>query len=114
MPDSSKYRQFSIAEERYLKILDEWKKSIRHLDKKKSFTSWVTETVEGGLLRQRLVSRLYPDFKVVTFEGAFIIENAKTNELVKVFLDGKKIDCSATQNKEDYIVFACLHPLFNV
>lgn len=113
MVDYTKYRQLSIREDRYFKILKEWEKSIRPLSAG-SFTSWVTDAVESGLLRQRLVAKLFPDLRLVTSSGAFIIENKKTNEIVKVFLEGGKLDCSAAADKESYIIFACLHPLFTV
>lgn len=113
MTDLSKWANLNINRDRYEKINREWKTKIsKTVDM--SFTEWVTTIMESSLLKYRFIAKVFPNFRVISVDNAFIIENTEKNVVVKVFLNNGKIDCTATENKEDYIIFACLHPLFSL
>lgn len=101
----------SIQNDRYLTILKEWKKFGI---KDQTFTSWVTDALESAVARTKHIREKYSGFNVIiTADKSFIIENK--NELVKVFVNEKgELDCTATTDKESYIRFAALHPMFNI
>ena len=101
----------SIQSDRYRILVKEWTKFGI---KDQTFTSWVTSVLESAISRTSHIKQQYPDYHtIITTDGSFIIENK--NELVKVFVNDKgELDCTATANKESYIRFAALHPMFNV
>lgn len=106
------YMNMSIPKNRYSFILDEWKQKIKPTTDL-SFTAWVTETLENTVSRYRFLKKVFPDLRVIkTTESVFIIEDAATNEICKVYIKGTKLECTPSKNKDSMILFACLHPLF--
>lgn len=101
----------SIQNDRYTTILKEWKKFGI---KDQTFTSWVTDALESAIYRTAYIKKKYPGYNtIITHDGSFIIEN--NNNLVKVFVNEKgDLDCTATQDREAYLLFAALHPMFNI
>jgi hypothetical protein len=96
-------------------ILTNWKKNIKPLNDSPtfSFTKWLTGALESAVLKQKICDSLYPDLAVVSTEPVFVIEDKRKKELVKVSVTEKGIE-SVPAGRDDCIMFACLHPLFQV
>jgi hypothetical protein len=110
-PKKNPYGSFSIKKERYAKIRREFETSV---DTDDSFTEWYTKMIEAGLARARFLKKNFPDLKIVkAIPNGVIIDDSKRNDVVKVFANHGKISCSSENNKEQYIIFACLSPEFN-
>ena len=110
--DPTKFSNLSIRTDRYNNILKTWKTAIQPtLPPELNFTQWVTATLESTVKKSTHLKKAYPDYHVIiTSTGTFIIEHK--DQLIKVFVKDGKIDCVGTTDKEPYIRFALMHPLF--
>lgn len=111
--DFKKYMNLSIPRARYEKLIKEWEKLVKpHTNL--TFTVWTAETLESMIIRYKFLEKAYPNLRLIsTTNEAFVIEDSSTNIIAKVWLNEGKLDCTA-QDKERFIIFAALHPLYNL
>ena len=85
------------------------------VDTESTYTQWHCDVVESAVGRVKFLKSAFPDLSLVkVVANGVIINDAKTDDVVKVYIQNKKIICSDKKNPEKYIQFALLHPEFNV
>ena len=109
MPSSS-YANLSIEAKR----ADKLKRSF-DVSKitNRSYASWCISTLESGMERILYLNKTFPNYKVLeNYANRFIIEDIKSNKIVKVEWKDNKAVCN--DKDENYVIFALLHPDFRL
>ena len=109
----SGYTSLSIEEKRYDKLRRNFETTI---DTDLTFTKWTMGVLEGNIARMDFLNKTYPDYSVIKpLEHGIVINDSKTDRIVKVTMIKGKITCSDnSKNSENYIRYALLHPQFRV
>ena len=104
------YNNLSIESKRYHNIRRKWDQSS---DTELSFSGYTIQILENSVEREVLLKKMYPHLKVAKVtEKQMIIENTKTEDYIKVYRSGNKIESSVKD--DDYISYAMIHPEFPV
>lgn len=79
----------------------------------KSFSLWAMDRLETSLQRELYLKKKYPHYTIIeNYENRFIIEDSKSNKIVKVeWKDGSML---CNDKDPNYIIFASLHPEFRL
>ena len=78
-----------------------------------TFTQWHTIVFENNLDKANYLNKTFPHLSLVKIvSGVMYIDDTKKNDIVKVQLIGNKV--KASMPGEEYVLFALLHPEFQV
>tara|TARA_Y100001936_G_C15452163_1_gene349639 strand:- start:169 stop:513 length:345 start_codon:yes stop_codon:yes gene_type:complete len=111
----SGYTSLSIQQDEYSRIRKKWDRYVDPTTDLK-FTPWAQSTIEGGIERIKFLESAFPNISVVKIiEKGIVLDDKKKNDVVKVWVQGKKIVCSdKSKDAESYILYAVMHPEFAV
>ena len=108
MPRTTEYTNLSIDKKKgeYLKRAFE-----KYSQSGLSWSAYCSSVVESAITREKFLREAFPHIDIVkVMDNEIILMDNEKNEPVKVFKHGKKFETTAKTNKEDYILYACIHP----
>ena len=108
----SGYTSLSIEEKRYARLRRAFDRSVAS-NTKDTFTVWAMSTLEASVNRQEKINDLFPNMTYVgkTKNGIAVQEKG---ELIEVQVSKTKIKCNKDEGICNHVLFACLHPEFNL
>ena len=110
----SGYTSLSIDEKRYTRMRKNFDVAVQP-ETDSTYTSWHCDVVESAIDRVKFLHASFPNLSLVkVVSNGIVIDDSKTDDVIKVSVHGKKIVCSDSKNPEKYIQFALLHPEFRV
>lgn len=104
----AEYTNLSIPSKRYDKLRRTFDTTS---NTEETFTSWAMSVLENSLDREKWLANNYPNITVVkVIDNGLILDDNKTNDVIKVTRLGKKI--VSTIDNPIYTLYASLHPEF--
>lgn len=108
----SGYTSLSIEQTQYARTRRKWETIIAP-NSDLTYTQWHSEVLENSLDRIVLLKKMFPNFSLLKLiDRGIIIDDKKTDDVIKVYLKNGKFVCSDKKNPEDYILYTALHPEF--
>ena len=106
----SGYTSLSLKEKRYAKLRRNFDTKI---DTDKTFTVWATEVMEAAVNREDYLNKTFPGIRFVGNKtGGCILE--EKGKIIEVSVDKNSLSCSQDKDADKYILFALLHPSFEI
>jgi len=108
----SGYTSLSIRLDEYARTRRKWETLIAP-NSNVTFTEWHSDVTEKSLDRVALLKKMFPNLNLLKLiDHGLIIDDSKTDDVVKVYVKDGKFVCSDKKNPDTYILFAALHPEF--
>lgn len=108
----SGYTGLSIEEKAYARLRRSFDTTI---DTEKTFTVWAMDVMESAVIREKAITKLYPGLRYVGNKtGGCILEDSKSKQIIEISVGKNLLTCSQHKGICSHILFAVLHPSFQV
>ena len=108
-----RYANLSIEKKRYDHARKGYDASVAPVyGKDMTFSNWAMSCIETGVLREQLLTDMFPKMHFVgrRKDGGIVIQDG--DDLYDITVTKKSITCSAHKGYCEHVIFATLHPLF--
>ena len=106
----SGYTSLSIEEKKYAKLRRAFDSTV---DTEKTFTVWAMDTLETALNREKAVNSDYPGIRFVGIKtGGCILE--EKGKIIEINIGKNALTCSQDKGICKHVLFAVMHPSFEI